>query len=410
MIAATPSPARSRVRLLDSFGGWSERVIAAGHLPIVAVAGSRGKSTVVRILDAVFQAAGLRTATWTSVGVEIQGRRQRGELGAWSRAMGRLTAGTLDVAIQELDWSTVHAVGLPPAIYPVVAVTNLCANNDECLIRAETRLAKKVLPSVLGAVCDEGVLVLNGEDYAVAGVETALTAPALLVAHHRESPLLRGHLSAGGTAAWIQDEVLTVGDREHGEPVCATEDLAFALSGTAAFQIHNALCAGAIARHCGVSAAAIGAVLTGAPVMPGSLPGSFNVVHLENAVAVIDRPTPSWYVRPILRALTGRGRGRLVIVAGRMIGVPDDDLTEVGRLLGRGGDALIVHSEGAEPDRDGRFRQGIAANPVPPVVVHVPTERQALNRALKLLQPGDTLLVFADQPALALRAIQRAAA
>src|SRR5215218_2375914 len=111
-----------------SFRRWRERIVAAGLEPVIVVAGSRGKTTVVRLLNEMFVEAGLRTAIWTNRGVEIEGTPQRGELGPWANVRDRLSTGDLDVAIREVGWSTVRTSGLTAASSPIVAVTNVCAN------------------------------------------------------------------------------------------------------------------------------------------------------------------------------------------------------------------------------------------------------------------------------------------
>jgi hypothetical protein len=142
---------------------------------------------VVRLVNAILRDAGYRTALWTDNGVEINDRRQQGELVPWSRALARLIAGTLDVAIQELDWATVHAVGLPGAVYPIVAVTNLCGNNDSCMTQLETIRAAKSLDRVLAAVRPDGRLILNGEDFAVAAAQRPPAATTLVSLSPRKS-------------------------------------------------------------------------------------------------------------------------------------------------------------------------------------------------------------------------------
>ena len=74
---------------------------------------------------------------------------------------------------------------------------------------------------------------------------------------------------------------------------------------------------------------------------------------------------PSWFLRISLRAAAGLGSGRLVRVVGPMTSVADDDLLEVGRLLGRGGGVLLVHGAWGE-NRYQALRQGAAVNQVPP--------------------------------------------
>ena len=394
--------------LPSSIESWQAGVIRRQLLPVIAVAGSRGKSTVVRLLDAIFSNAGLRSATWTSSGVEIRGRRQSGELAPWSRALSRLAEGTLDVAIQELDWSTVHAVGLPARIYPVVGVTNICVNSDLCLLQEETRRATSAFASVVNAVDPDGTLVLNGEDYAVSGSEAAHHGRTALVAQSKETPLLRTHLSAGGFGAWCEGDDLRAGSPSDFRSLGPVADLQFALRGRATFEVHNALTAGAIALHCGVPAATVASVLPQFSVPPLLLPGSFNVIEARGFTAVVDRATPSWFLRSVLRALNHHKFGRTITVLGRLDRLPETDLTEIGRRLGRSSDVLVLHSQQPDTHQASLLRQGAALTDIPPVVIHVPTERQAVNRALKLLNAGDTGLFLADDPASVIRALQRA--
>lgn len=391
-----------------SISEWQSQVIQRQLLPVIAVAGSRGKSTVVRLLDAIFAHAGLRSATWTSSGVEIRGRRQSGELAPWSRALSRLAEGTLDVAIQELDWSTVHAVGLPSGVYPVVGVTNICVNNEVCLIQDETRRAIRAYASVVHAVDPNGVLVLNGEDYAVSGSEVGHRAPTALVAQSKETPLLRAHLAGGGFGAWCEEDGLRSGSLSDSALLCSVKDLQFALQGRAIFEIHNVLTAAAMALLCGVPRATVAGVLPSFSVPAALLPGSFNVIEVQGFTAVVDRPAPSWFLRSVVRALGHQKHGRTITVAGRLDRVPESDLMEVGRLVGRASDVLVLHSHEPNALRASLFRQGAALNDVPPVVVNVPTERRAVSRALKLLRPGDTGLFLADDPVSVIRALQRA--
>src|SRR5215217_7603229 len=201
-------------RIPLSFDTWRSDVASAGLAPVLLVAGSRGKSTVVRLLDAIFRQAGLRTAIWTDRGVEIEGTPQRGELVPWSRVQSRLGDGTLDVAVREVGWSSVRTSGLQPSSAPIVVVTNVCANREACLIQGEAKLAGRALPGLLAAASSTGLVVLNGEDYAVSGDDVPRDRPQCLVGLSRGAPLLREHLGGGGRAAWLDAGSLVVGDAE----------------------------------------------------------------------------------------------------------------------------------------------------------------------------------------------------
>ncbi len=376
-------------------------------MPVVAVAGSRGKSTVVRVVDAIFRRTGLRTASWTNQGIEIEGRRQRGELVPWSSALERLRSGTLDVAIQELDWATVNAVGLPPRAYPVVAVTNLCINSDSCLAAGDAGRAIRALAMVLAAARDDGVLVLNGEDFDVAGRDDISSVATMLVALSQDSPLVQAHRRRGGGAAWIQDDRFEFGERTAVVRVGRTDQFPLSRGGQVAFQLHNALMAATIARACGVAPSVIEGALAEISLPASRIPGSFNVLSRNGATIVVDRPAPSWFLRPALRAVSHLRTGRVLTVVGAFTEVPESDLYEVGRLLGRSGGALILHDSEPSSDRTLQLRAGIASNDVPPVVVHLRDERSGVRRALSMVRPDDLLLVLADQPAKVLQMMER---
>ena len=401
--AVRPAPAPR------SFNEWRSRLESQGVPAVIGVAGSRGKTTVVRLLSAIFHEAGLRTALWTDQGVEVNGRRQGGELVPWTRALQRLGAGDIDVAVQELEWSLIHAVGLPARAYPIIAITNLCVNSDSCLIRTESMIAGRAMRKLRAAARNDGVVVLNGEDFAVGDAAADMESAAVLVGLSRDTPLVRNHLQAGGTAVWTSGHEIVAGTNAVASTIGPVAALPFALAGAIGFQVHNALMATAIARSCGIPGATIASALARFEVSARTMPGSFNVLAMDDAAVVVDRPAPSWFLRTPLRGLFHVQPGRrLITVAGRMEEVPDDDLVETGRLLGRAGGALILHGNDDRPERVALLRQGIAANDVPPVVIRVSTERQAIARLVSMLRSVDLAFVLADQPAAVLRALQRA--
>lgn len=402
-VFANPSPSAP-----PSFRDWRERLNALGMKPVIIVAGSRGKSTVVRLLNEMMFEAGLKTAIWTNRGVEIAGVPQEGELRPWASVLGRLDDGSLDVAIREIDWSTIRTAGLKIGESPIVAVTNVCANREACMIHGEARLARKTLPGLLDAASPDGVVILNGEDFAVSGDEVVCDRPQWLVALTRATPLMREHLGNAGTAAWIEDGNLVVGDEVIMHSVGEPASLAFSLFGSAGFELHNGLTAAAVGFACGLPIAAISGGLRRFRISPRSMPASFNVFDFDGVTAIVDRPEPSWFLRSVLRAVRDRKFGRLITVVGRLDSVPDADLMEVGRLLGRSSDALVVHSANEKSPRTLTFRQGLAQNSVPPPIVRIPSEGRAITRALTMVRSRDLILILADQPLSVIRSLGRA--
>ncbi|MFN8591277.1 MAG: hypothetical protein U0031_07405 [Thermomicrobiales bacterium] len=384
---------------------WRARLGRDHVAPVIAVAGTRGKTSVIRAVESIFAQANLRVATWTDRGVEIGGQRQRGELGPWSRAMTRLTAGGLDVALQEIDWATIQAVGVPGRAYPIIAVSNLCANNEACLLTPHMMMARKALARLRTSISDHGRLILNADDFAIAD-DVPGAADRVLIGMSPESPILRRHLQNGGDACWLEHGQITEQRDTVRTTIVAVSDLPWTRGGEIPFGVQNALLAAAIGRECGLSYQVVASGLTQHDAAPGSVPGSFNVIAVGDSTVVIDVPAASWFLRNTIRAVQNLDSGRHIRIAGPMNDIPDEDLMEIGRLLGRSGGVLIFHGL-RDGDRFEQLRAGAAGNQVPPLVVQSVDERSAIQQGLGMLKPRDIMLVLAEEPAAAVRLVER---
>lgn len=386
------------------FYGWRGHLDRERIPPVVAIAGSRGKTSVLRAAEAIFAAANLRTATRSSGGVEIEGESQRGEISPWARVLTRLRSGGLDVALQEIDWVTVQATSAGELAYPVLAVTNLCVNNDDCLATPETLLARKSLARIKAGLPSIGQLVLNAHDFSLADKDGEVAPRHYLVGMTPDAPMLRRHLEKGGNACYVQNHTVMLAEGGQPVPVLGTSEISWFRNESIPFSVQNGLMAAAISHACGISISTIRSGLGEYLPRAASMPGSFNVFDVGPATVVVDRPTPSWFLRTSIRGAAGLGIRRQIRVIGPMSSVPTADMNEVGRLLGRQSGAIIMHGDWPY-DRLGLFKLGVAMNDVPPVMLHAPDERRAILQGLEMLRADDVLLVLAENPAAAVRLI-----
>lgn len=364
-------------------------------LPLVGIAGTRGKSTTVWLLESILHAAGRSTGLWCSTGVYIEGERQAGELGPWSRVLGAVSNGRLDVALQELETPLVTGVGLPESIYPLAAITTLCGNNEECLISPEFTQGMAAQRIVARAVRPDGLLILNADDLAVLDAASETSAEVVLFALHPENPALRRHLDDGGSAVWVADGHVVVGNALDHRALVAVDDVHFTLDGALIFQVQNLLCAIALAAGLNVPDDAIRAGVRAFSPQPDVLPGSCNIFHENGATILLDSARQVWTLKSLIRGIRHQPHRRAVIMASTFAHLPDDQLLEAGRLLGRLGGVVILHHE-APPDRIDLLKEGIAQNNIPPLVITLPTESKAIRHALRMLEHGDLCLMITD--------------
>lgn len=395
------------LRISPNFRSWQRDTISRGILPVIAVAGGRGKSTLVRMLDAIFRAAHLRTATWTNLGVEIRGRRQHGELSGWSLALSRLAESTVDIAIQELHWSTINAVGLPEATYPMAVLTNVLGSYDTNMRNGQVEQDRRAGLRIVQAVHQDGLLVVNGDDPVLSQLASESGGATAITSLSEESPVIREHLQDGGSGAWQRDSEFFLGERDGQLRIGKVIDFPVTLRGSAPGQIANLLAAASTAYAIGVDIPTITGALRAFRTDPEILPGSFNMFEKGSFRAYVDQAGPSSTLRPLLRAVNPRNNRRQITVVGDLAGFALADVQEIGRLIGRQHGAVIVHSN-MDPDAIDHFRRGIAANDYPPIVIYLPTQRRALNRALKTAGSDDVLLVLNQgDPGVAIRALTR---
>lgn len=383
----------SSMDVTTSFQEWQRDTLRAGLLPVIGIAGTTGKSTVLRLVDCIFRKAGLRTATWSDLGVEIRGRRQRGELSGWGLALSRLAEGNIDVAIQELHWSTIHAVGLPAASYPILALTNLRGAPEAPWNENTLNMATHAALKIAEAGHPKGILVLNGDDYSLIEASRKTESMPVVIAHSRESPALSRQLRAERPSMWTENGVFvasTSAGIRHMMPINGTP---LTMHGAANFQVTNVMIAASIAGAVGIADQTIISACSEFRSDPDMLPGSFNVWDSGAVRAVVSTLLASWQMKQVLKAINPGSHRRQISVIGDLSSLEFNDVVELGRLLGRYHGAIVLHSN-QDDSRVDALRHGITANEFPPLIIHLPTERKAINRAFRTARDNDVVLLL----------------
>ncbi|MCM8750048.1 Mur ligase family protein [Thermomicrobiaceae bacterium CFH 74404] len=390
MSASETDAVPSMARLYDAVGSPEP---LADPVPVVAITGTRGKSTTSWLLHDILSDLGWPLGLWCSAGVFVNGRRQPGELQPWTEVLHALQGGELAIAIQELEAPVVASVGLPPQAYRLAAVTTICGNNEACLISPEAQHAARAQRIVARAVHPTGQLVLNADDLEVLGVAEETTAEVVLFALHPENPALRRHLSTGGRGVWLDDGVVVGGNADSAVPILRVQDIAFTLGGSLTFQVQNVLCATALALCLGVPHGIIQRAVRRFLPDPHLLPGACNLIDRRGATIILDTSHHPWTLRQLIRGIRQQPHRRTIIVSHGFEDLSPDQTVEVGKLLGRLGGVVIIHGVVADGHLD-LLKAGLIRNVMPPLIVTQPDESTAIQHALQLLREGDLCLVI----------------
>ena len=286
-----------------------ERRVPGSGLPIVAVCGRWGKTTVARLLEAMIRPAYPRLALWTDQGVYVNGRRQQGELIPWQGALRALAGGELDLAIQELAAPTVNAVGLPAEAYALGIVTSFCGNEEACLLEPRSAGERQAQLAVARAVHPAGALVLNADDHAVAEEGPATSGERIYYGASRRNPYIKVQLAAGARAVCISGGMIVLCEGTRTRPVLPVHEVALSLGGAIVFQVQNALAATAAAWRLGIAPPVIAATLRSFTSSATAMPGACNQFRIGAATVVVDRLTDPFSARALARGLR-RVKGR----------------------------------------------------------------------------------------------------
>ena len=367
-------------------------------LPLVAIGGSRGKSTVSAMLNNIIAASGGSVAAWITSGVYLDGQRLEGELRPWSRVLLAAKYGEIDVVIQELEAAVVVGAGLPARTYPLAILTTICGNDESCRLSMSTELEERSIQAIVDAVREDGCVVANADDLSVVYAAQSSSSRCVMFALHRDNPVLQRHLDAGYDAVWLVDGTVVYGDRDGFRPIVDAAEIRATLDGSFIFQVQNAMAAAALAIHIGISPRVIANALRSFSPDTEAQPGACNILCVNGARVVVDSPMQTWTLKMLARGIKHQPHRRSFVVSTCFPNLTTEDAREVGRIIGGLGGVIILHVEGSEQQHLAAVKSGIALNPVPPLVMVLSTEDAAIERLQSTLGHGDTALVLTEHP------------
>jgi cyanophycin synthetase len=377
----------------------------AARIPVFAVTGTNGKTTVTRMIGEIMAAAGQVVGMTTTDGIWIDGHRvAEGDMTGFRSARTVLSDPLVEVAVLETARGGLIRSGLGYDWADVAVLTNIAADHlgQDGLETLDDLLHVKSL--VAERVREGGTLVLNAEDERLAGLPAEnprlRAAPRRVVyfARDRRHPVIRRHLAAGGTAFVLMNGWLTELTGSQADRIIRESAIPATLGGTARCQTANALAAAAAARARGVARETVAAAL-GRFRGDRHNPGRLNFYRVGRGTVLVDYGHNPAAFAAICELAAGWHDRRTTAVF-TVPGDRDDRLlADAARVLARGFDRLIVRE-----DRDLRGRQRgdvarilceavAAVNPGGDCTV-ILDERAALRRAIETMVEGEVVAIF----------------
>jgi cyanophycin synthetase len=374
-----------------------------GRVPVVAVTGTNGKTTVTRLVAHLMATAGLRVGMTNTDGAYVQGRQiDGGDCSGPRSARNVLAHPDVDAAVFETARGGILREGLGFDRCSVAVVTNIGEGDHLGLNFITTVEDLAVLKRVIVQnVAPGGHAVLNAADPIVAAMAATCPGQVCFFAADRQHPVMATHRAQGRRVVYVEGDAIVAAQGSWRERLPLAE-IPLTRGGAIAFQMDNAMAAIGAAWGVGLDWDAVRRGLASFVNDASSAPGRFNVMDYRGATLIADYGHNPDAMRALVRAVEAMpGRRRSVVISGAG-DRRDEDLREQTVILGAAFDEVILYQDAAQRGRaDGEvmalLRQGLLGASRTTRIDEVRGEFAAIDLALDRLQPGDLCLVLVDQ-------------
>lgn len=376
---------------------------AVHDVPTAMITGTNGKTTTVRLLAAIVEAAG------RCVGVSSTDRVRIGdqivEHGDWSGPGGArlvLRDRRTEVGLLETARGGMLRRGLALERCEVAAVLNVGADHlGEWGVGTLAGLAEGKF--IVTRVAD--TVVLNADDEVVVDRAEALEVPIVWFGLDPANPVLTSHLAQGGRAAFLDADALWLCDGAERTRLLGVDEVPAALGGAARYNVANALAAAALAERLRFSHAEIAAGLRAFQSDRAANPGRLNRYEFDGVQAIVDfahNPHGMLALFELVNALPAKRRCVLLGQAGDR---DEASIREMVRVIWDARPDLIVIKElptylrGKQPGEipaliEAELR---ALGATDEHFVHCASELAAVEHALNWARSGDLLLLLTHE-------------
>lgn len=374
-----------------------------GRIPVVAVAGTNGKTTTVRLTAHLLGASGKRVGMTNSDGVYVEGRCiDTGDCSGPRSARNILGHPDVDAAVFETARGGILREGLAFDRCDVAIVTNIGMGDHLGLNYISTVEDLAVVKRVIVQnVAPTGTAVLNAADPMVAPMAASCPGSIIFFSDDRHHPVLTTHRAQGKRVVFVEDGHLVAAEGSF-EHRIALKAITLTRGGTIAFQVQNAMAAAAAAWALGLDWKVIETGLASFVNDAQSAPGRFNVFDYHGATLIADYGHNPDAIQALVSAVEAMpARKRVVVISGAG-DRRDEDIRQQTAILGDAFDDLILYEDQCQRGReDGEvlalLREGLKDARRARHVEEIRGEFLATDTALKRLQPGDLCLVLIDQ-------------
>ncbi|MBF8437284.1 cyanophycin synthetase [Halanaerobiaceae bacterium Z-7014] len=371
-------------------------------VPIVAVTGTNGKTTTVRLIAHILGLSGNVVGMTSTDAVVIDNIPVlEGDFSGPAGAKAVLTDATIDHAVLEVARGGILRRGLGYSRADVGVLLNISSDHlGEGEINTLEDLAR-LKSTVIEAVKSEGHAVINADDQLVLDCLENTRANPILFSINPENPALKENLDKGNMNVILQNGNIVIKKEGWESVVASAAEIPITFTGKAIFNIKNVLSAVAAVSALGLNAKQIRAGLVSFSASLGQSPGRMNIIEIEDYKVVIDYGHNIGAIKATGDFINSLGSNRIIRMASGTGNRREEDIIEFGYTLAQYYDHIIISDpdprsrklgETAELVRQGLLDGGFKDERIDIIF----NEQEATQVALGMAKADDVIVLQAD--------------
>ena len=377
------------------------------RIPIAAITGTNGKTTTSRMLSHIMKASGYMVGMTSTDGVYVDGKLSvKGDMTGPASAQIVLCDPSVDFAVMETARGGLLRSGLGFQSSDVAACINISADHLGLggidTVEDLAQIKRVVIESAAGTA------VLNADDIHCLRMADFSTAERICyVTMNAEHTLVKEHIRSGGRAVVLEKgmngDMITIYDNGTHIPVLWSHLIPATIEGKAAHNVQNAMFAVAMAFSFNVDLDNIRHGLRTFDTSFFQAPGRTNVFNEHPFKVILDyahNPAAFKAMAELVDRLDVSGK-RIAVVS-----APgdrrDEDIIEAAKILAGHFDYYICKADDNRRKRafdevPKMLQQGFIDNGVETEKISIiPSEKEAVEKALDMAEEGDLVMVFGD--------------
>ncbi len=375
---------------------------STSRIPIVAVAGTNGKTTTTRLMAHIARMKGYKVGYTTTDGIYIQNRlMMSGDCTGPASAEFVLKDPSVDFAVLESARGGLLRAGLGFKHCDIGIVTNVAADHLGLKgIHTVEQLArvKGVVPET---VFPDGYSILNADDDLVYEMRKNVKSHVALFSLDEKNPRIVRHARSGGLAGIYENGFITISKGEWKMRVTKAINVPLTFEGKATFMIQNVLAAVLAGYIRGFSIEDLKVAIESFIPSPAQTPGRLNVFRFKDFTVLLDYAhNPAGLMA--LKQMTDKMEGAPKV--GMIAGIGDrrpEDNHEIGRVAALMFDEIIIRQDKnlrgkTEEELISMIHEGIKSVDPKKRVTIIPSEREAITHAITNAKKGSLLIFCSD--------------